>query len=65
MNLVSQIALNDYSLIGNETTRDQVDPAQARGWNIATNDAPILYKVRGKDQTRNFTSEGQIDPTRV
>ena len=43
---------------------DQVDLNQAQGWNIATNDAPILDKVRGKDQTRIFTLIGQIDPTR-
>ena len=61
MNLVSQIALDDLSLIGNGTTQDQVDPAQVRGWNIATNDAPILDKVRRKDQTIIFTSKGQID----
>ena len=45
------------------TTRGQVDPAQVRGWNLATNDVPILEKVMGKDQISVFTSIGQIDPT--
>ena len=55
--------LDERPLAPNGTTWGQVDPTQVRGWNLATNDVPILDKVRGKDQTRVFTSIGQIDPT--
>ena len=63
-NLDSQMVLDERPLTPNGTTRGQVDPAQVRGWNLATNDVPILDKVRGKDQTNFFTSKGQIDLAR-
>ena len=63
-NLDSQIFLDERPLTPNGTTRGQVDPGQVWGWNLATNDVHILDKVMGKDQTRVFTSIGQIDPTR-
>ena len=63
-NLDSQMVLDERPLTPNGTTRGQVDPAQVRGWNLATNDVPILDKVRGKDQTNFFTSKGKIDPAR-
>ena len=31
-----------------------MDPVQVRGWIAATNDVPIMDKVKGKDQTRIF-----------
>ena len=62
-NLDSQMVLDERPLTPNGTTWGQVDPTQVWGWNLATNDVPILDKVRGKDQTRVFTSIGQIDPT--
>ena len=58
------MVLDERPLTPNGTTQGQVDPAQVRGWNLATNDVPILDKVMGKDQTRFFTLIGQIDPTR-
>ena len=63
-NLDSQIVLDEKSLTRNGTTWDQVDPAQVQGWKIAINDALILDKERGKDQTRIFTSKGKIDPNK-
>ena len=63
-NLDSQIFLDERPLTPNGTTRGQLDPSQVRGWNLATNDVPILEKVMGKDQTRVFTSIGQKYPTR-
>ena len=45
-NLDSQMVLNERPLTPNGTTRGQVDPAQVQGWNLATNDVPILDKVR-------------------
>ena len=57
------MVLDEMPLTPNGTTRGQVDPAQVRGWNLTTNDVPLPDKVRGKDQTRFFTSIGQIDPT--
>ena len=64
-NLDSQMVLNERPLTPNGTTRGQVDPAQVQGWNLATNDVPILDKVMGKDQTSFFTLIGQIDPSRL
>ena len=58
------MVLDERPLTPNGTTRGQVDPTQVRGWNLATNDVPILDKVMGKDQTRVFTSIGKIDTTR-
>ena len=59
------MVLDESPLTPNGTTRGQVDPAQVRGWNLATNDVPILDKVNmGKDQISVFTSIGQIDPSR-
>ena len=63
-NLDSQMVLNERPLTPNRTTRGQVDPTQVRGWNLVTNDVPILDKVMGKDQISVFTSIGEIDPTR-
>ena len=57
------MVLDERPLTPNGTTRGQVDLAQVQGWNLATNDVPILYKVMGKDQTSVFTSIGHIDPT--
>ena len=48
-NVVSQMVLDERPLTPNGTTWGQVDPAQVHGWNLATNDVPILYKVMGKD----------------
>ena len=62
-NLDSQMVFDERPLTPNGTTRGQVDPTQVRGWNLETNDVPILDKVRGKDQARFFTLIGQIDPT--
>ena len=45
------MVLNERPLTPNWTTWGQVDPAQVQGWNLATNDVPILDKVMGKDQT--------------
>lgn len=39
-----------------------MDPAQ--GWNETINDVPILDKVKGKDQTRIFTSKDWFDLVR-
>ena len=58
------MVLDERPLTPNGTTRVQVDPAKVRGWNLATNDVSILYKVMGKDQTSVFTSMVQIDPSR-
>ena len=58
------MVLDERPLTPNGTTRGQVDPTKVQGWNLATNDVPILDNVRGKDQARVFTSMGQIDPTR-
>ena len=55
-NLDSQMALDERPLTPNGTTRGQVDPAQVWGWNLATNDVPILENVRGNDQARVFSS---------
>ena len=63
-NLDSQMVLDEKPLTPNGTKRGQVDPTQVRGWNLETNDVAILDKLRGKDQSRGFTSIGQIDPTR-
>ena len=63
-NLDSQMVLDEMPLTPKGTTRGQVDPTQVRGWNLATNDVPILENVRGNDHARFFTSIGQIDPTR-
>jgi len=57
-NLDSQMVLDERPLTPNGTTRGQVDPAQVWGWNLATNDVPILEKVMGKDKTSVFTSIG-------
>ena len=62
-NLHSQMVLDERPLTPKGTTQGQVDPTQVRAWNLATNDVPILDKVRGKDQTIFFTLIGQIDPT--
>ena len=59
------MALDERPFIANGTTRGQVDPGQVRGWNLATNYVHILENMMGKDQTRVFTSIGQIDPTRL
>ena len=58
------MVLDERPLTPNGTTRGQVDPTQVQGWNLATNDVPILDKVMGKDQASAFTSTGLIDPTR-
>ena len=58
------MVLDERPLTPNGTTSGQADLAQVWGWNLATNDVPILDKVMGKDQTSVFTSIGQIDPTR-
>ena len=63
-NLDSKMVLDERPLTPNGTTLGQVDPTKVRGWNLATNDVPILDSVRGKDQARVFTSMGQIDPIR-
>ena len=44
-NLDSQMVLDERPLRPNGTTRGQVDPAQVRGWNLATNDVPILERL--------------------
>ena len=48
-NLDSQMVLDEMPLTPNGTTRGQVDPTQVQGWNLATNDVPILDNVGGKD----------------
>ena len=58
------MVLDERPLTPNGTTQGQVDPAQVQGWNLVTNDVPILDKVMGKDRTSVFTSIGKIDPTR-
>ena len=47
-NLDSQMVLDERPLTPNGTTRGQVDPAQVRRWNLATNDVPILDKLMGR-----------------
>ena len=44
-NFDSQMVLDERPLTPNGTTRGQVDPAKVQGWNLATNDVPILEKV--------------------
>ena len=62
-NLDSQMVLDERPLTPNGTTQGQVDPTQVRGWNLETNDVPILDKVMGRIR-QVFLLRGQIDPTR-
>ena len=58
------MVLDERPSTPNGTTWGQVDQTQVLGWNLVTNDVPILENVRGKDQVRIFTLMGQIYPTR-